>query len=115
MNRADTCQKIISGLIKSTFLWKDTESIQIKCLQLVYDRIQASQNDKVTNLWKKFFMKVLHGIDKSRILNVHMDFFKKVLEVEKHMNDHILGEKIALARVISSAIDWRDLYFNEIL
>lgn len=60
-------------------------------------------------------MKVLHGIDKTRILNVHLDFFKKVLEVEKHMNDHILGEKIALARVISSAIDWRDLYFNDIL
>ena len=31
------------------------------------------------------------------------------------MNDHILAEKIALAWVISSGIDWRDLYFNDLL
>ena len=42
LNRADTCQKIISGLIKATFMWKDTEKIQEKCLQIVYDWIQAS-------------------------------------------------------------------------
>lgn len=44
-----------------------------------------------------------------------MNFFKEVLFVDKSMNDHILAEKIALARVISSGIDWRDLYFNDIL
>ncbi len=46
---------------------------------------------------------------------MHLNFFKKVLHVEKGMNDHILAEKIALARVISSGIDWSDLYFNDIL
>ena len=57
----------------------------------------------------------MHGIDKTWILFVHLEFFKKVLFVDKSMNDHILAEKIALARVISSGIDWRDLYFNDLL
>ncbi len=29
------------------------------------------------------------------------------------MNDHVLGERIAFARVISSNIDWRDLDIND--
>jgi len=94
-------------------MWENSAIIQRKCLEIVYQRIVVSRNDKVTNLWKKFLIKCLHGIDKQWVFIVHEEFFNKVFGVEKGMNDHILSEKIAIARVLSSSIDWRDLYFND--
>jgi hypothetical protein len=39
-------------------------------------------------------------------LKIHADFFQMVFTVETGMNDHILAEKIAIAKVLTNGMDW---------
>lgn len=57
----------------------------------------VSRNDKVTSLWKKFLMKCLYNIDKSRILIVHREFFDELLTLSASTHEHIFGEKLTIA------------------
>lgn len=74
-----------------------------------------SRNDKVTNLWKKFLIKCLYNIDKTRILNVHKSFFEKVFSLESNISDHVFDEKLTIARILGLSLDWRDMNFNSAL